>query len=142
MNIYFHKWRLKPNPAKTEVCAFHLNNKEAKVKLEVEFDEIRVSYNFCPKYLGITLDRALTIKAHLITPSKKIQSRCNLVQILAGTGWSADAKTLRIATLGLVYSTAEFGYQIWCNSAHVNKVDTQLNSVMRTINGTVKSTPL
>ena len=40
MNIYFHKWRLKPNPAKTEVCAFHLNNRQAKDKLEVEFAKI------------------------------------------------------------------------------------------------------
>lgn len=56
--------------------------------------------------------------------------------MLAGTGWGrwgADTKTLRIAALSLVYSTTECGSQIWCNSAHVNKVDTQLNSVMRTI---------
>ena len=31
---------------------------------------------------------------------------------------------------------------MWCNSAHVKKVDTQLHSVMRVISGTVKSTQL
>ncbi|VVC26291.1 Hypothetical protein CINCED_3A012947 [Cinara cedri] len=62
--------------------------------------------------------------------------------MLAGTGWGADAKTLRVAALSLVYSTAEYGSQVWCNSTHVRKIDTQLNSVMRVISGPVKSTPL
>jgi len=62
--------------------------------------------------------------------------------MLAGMGWGADAKTLRIAALGLVYSTAEYGSQVLCNSTHVRKREVQLNSVMRIISGTVKSTPL
>jgi len=57
-------------------------------------------------------------------------------------GWSTDAKTLRITALGLVHSIAEYGSQVWCNSTHVRKIDAQLNSVIRIISGTVKSTPL
>ena len=37
MDKYFSKWRLKPNPAKTEVCTFHLNNKKAREELKVTF---------------------------------------------------------------------------------------------------------
>ncbi|VVC38892.1 Reverse transcriptase domain [Cinara cedri] len=106
MKTYFRNWRLKPNPIKTEVCAFHLNNRQAHDKLEVEFD---------------ALDRSLTFNEHLSILSKKIRSRVNLVQMLAGTGWGADAKTLRVVALSLVYRTA---------------------NVMRVISGTVKSTPL
>jgi len=29
LNTYFQRWRLKPNPNKTKVCAFHLNNRQA-----------------------------------------------------------------------------------------------------------------
>jgi hypothetical protein len=32
--------------------------------------------------------------------------------MIAGTGCGADAKTLKIAALVLIYSTAEFGSQI------------------------------
>lgn len=138
MKTYFRNWRLKPNLSKTELCAFHLNNRQAHDKL----DGISVKHNYVHKYLGITLDRSLTFNEHLSTLSKKIRSRVNLVQMLAGTGWGADAKTLRVATLSLVYSTAEYESQVWCNSTHVSKIDTQLNSVMRVISGTVKSTPL
>lgn len=28
LNTYFQQWKLKLNPNKTEVCAFHLNNKQ------------------------------------------------------------------------------------------------------------------
>jgi hypothetical protein len=92
--------------------------------------------------LGITLERLLTFNEHLSTLSKKIRSRYNLGQMLARTGWGADAKTLRITALSLVYSTAEYGFQVWCNNTHVSKIDTQLNSVMRVISRVVKSTLL
>jgi hypothetical protein len=140
MKTFFHNRRLKPNPSKTEFCAFHLNNRQADDKLEVEFDGISVKHNYLHKYLGITLDRSLTFNEHISTLSKNISSRVNLVQMLAGIGWGADAKTLRVAALSIVYSIAEYGYQVWCNSTHVSRIDTQPNSVIRVISGTVKST--
>jgi len=50
------------------------------------------------------------------------------------------ARTLRIPTL--VYSTAEYGAHVRCNSTYTKKLDTQLNSEMRIISGTVKNTPV
>jgi len=49
-------------------------------------------------------------------------------------------RTLRTATLALVYSIAEYGAQVWRNSTHTKKIDTQLNSAMRIVSGTAKST--
>jgi hypothetical protein len=46
-----------------------------------------------------------------------------------------------VAGLALVYSTAEYCCPVWKNSAHVNKIDAQLNTTLRTITGTLKSTP-
>ncbi|KAL4119302.1 hypothetical protein QTP88_012127 [Uroleucon formosanum] len=108
---YFYKWRLKPNPTKTEVCAFHLNNKQAYEELEVVFNGVQVQHSFKPKYLGITLYRSLSFKEHIEKTTKKLHSRINIIQKLAGTGWGADGRTLRTATLALVYSTAEYGAQ-------------------------------
>jgi hypothetical protein len=54
MYKYFFRWRLKSNPAKTEVCAFHLNNKKAREELKVTFQGVQLKYNFTPKYLGVT----------------------------------------------------------------------------------------
>jgi hypothetical protein len=41
----------------------------------------------------------------------------------------------------IVYSTAEYCCPVWKNSAHVNKIDAQLNTTLRIITGTLKSTP-
>ncbi|KAF0758812.1 Uncharacterized protein FWK35_00015717 [Aphis craccivora] len=56
--------------------------------------------------------------------------------------WHRAAFSLISLILALTYSAAEYGAQVWCNSAHVKKIDTQLHSVMRVISGTVKSTLL
>jgi len=49
---------------------------------------------------------------------------------------------LRISTLSLVYSAAEYCASVWLNSIHTMNVDKHLNAAMRTIGGLTKSTPL
>jgi hypothetical protein len=71
-----------------------------------------------------------------------VSSRVNLVRKLAGTKWRSNAQTLRTASIALVYSSAEYCASVWLNSAHIHKLDVQLNNVMRLINGTVNSTEL
>ena len=58
-----------------------------------------------------------------------------------GSGWSAGAKTLRIATLSLVYSTAEYCVPVWCRSAHTHLIDSVLNNVLRIVTGCLRPTP-
>ena len=93
------------------------------------------------KYLGVTLDRTLTYKKYLSNVSAKLSTRNNLIQKLAHTTWGADAQCLRTSSLALVFSTAEYCCSTWLNSAHVHKIDVQLNRTMRIISGTVSSTP-
>ncbi|KAL4104978.1 hypothetical protein QTP88_020253 [Uroleucon formosanum] len=60
MDEYFEANTLRPNPSKTEVCAFHLRNKEANRKLHVTWKGVELVNNPNPKYLGVVLDRSLT----------------------------------------------------------------------------------
>ena len=59
----------------------------------------------------------------------------NIIQKLAGSSWGSSA-------LSLVYSTAEYCCPVWSHSTHVKKVDTTINSCLRLITRTRKSTPL
>jgi hypothetical protein len=93
------------------------------------------------KYLGVTLDRSLTYKAHIGKTALKLQSRNNLIQKLTNTSWGANSSCLRTSAIPLVYSTAEYCAAVWLQSAHTHKIDVQLNSAMRMITGTVRSTP-
>lgn len=50
------------------------------------------------------------------------------------------ASTLRSSTLGIVYSSADYGASVWLNSPHVCKIDTQLHNTTRMIASVIKQT--
>ena len=103
---YLQTWRLKLSHTKT--AAFHLNNREAKRELKVYNNGRLLPLCSIPTYLGVKLDRLLTFRHNLVALRKKLSSRVTLLRRLMGSGWGAGAKTLRIATLSLIYSTDEY----------------------------------
>jgi len=141
LDSYSKRWRLKPNPTKTEVTVFHLNNKKASQEININFGGQEVRNTKHPKYLGVVLDRTLTYREHLTRLSAKVKTRQSIISKLSSSTWGADANTLRISTLSLVYSTAEYCDPVWLNSVHTKNVK-HLNAAMRTIDGLTKSTPL
>ena len=92
-------------------------------------------------YLGVKLDRSFTFRHHLVALRKKLSSRVTFLRRLVGSGWGAGAKTLRIATLSLVYSTAEYCAPVWCRSAHTRLIDSVLNDAMRIVTKCLRPTP-
>ena len=67
--------------------------------------------------------------------------RVTLLRRLVGSGWGAGAKTLRIATLSLVYSAAEYCAPVWCRSAHTRLIDSILNNALRIVTECLRPTP-
>ena len=141
LSAYLQTWRLELSHTTTVTAAFHLNNRETKRELKV-YNNSRI-LPFCPTstYLGVKLDRSLTFRHHLVALRKKLSSRVTLLRRLVGSGWGAGAKTLRIATLSLVYSTAEYCAPVWCRSAHTRLIDSVLNDVLRIVTGCLRPTP-
>ena len=76
---------LRPNPHKTQVCTYHLRNCEAKRKLNIQWQGVRVDHVDNPKYLGVKLDSALTYKVHCEDTGKKVRTRNNILHKLVGT---------------------------------------------------------
>ena len=138
---YLQTWRLKLSHSKTVTAAFHLNNREAKRELKVYNNGHLLPFCPVPTYLGVKLDRSLTFRHHLETLRKKLTSRVALLRRLVGSGWGADAKTLRVAALSLVYSTAEYCAPAWCRSAHTRLIDSVLNDALRIVTGCLRPTP-
>ena len=142
LSKYYQKWSLNPNPGKTKVCCFHLNNHQASRELNIVWDGKLLENEPFPVYLGVTFDRTLAFKVHVDKLRKKVSSRANLIGQLANSSWGADPATLRTSTLALCYSTAEYCAAAWSRSSHAHKVDPMLNRACRTITGTLKATPL
>ena len=76
---YLIKWRLTPNPQKSIVTAFHLSNRDANHPIQAKFAGSILSHDPHPKYLGVTLDRTLTYKPHLVKLGSKIRTRTNII---------------------------------------------------------------
>ena len=141
LSAYLQTWRLKFSHTKTVTAAFHLNNREAKRELKVCNNGRLLPFCPTPTYLGVKLNRSLTFCHHLMALRKKISSRVTLLRRLVGSGWGDGAKTLRIATLSLVYSTAEYYAPVWCRSAHTCLIDSVLNDALRIVTGCLRPTP-
>ncbi len=141
LSAYLQTWRLKLSHAKTVTAAFHLHNREAKRELAIYNNGNLLPFCPVPTYLGVKLDRSLTFRHHLETLRKKLATRVALLRRLAGSGWGAGAKTLRTASLSLVYSTAEYCAPTWCRSAHTRLIDSVLNDALRIVTGCLRPTP-
>ena len=93
-------------------------------------------------YLGVTLDRCLTFKAHVQKTKAKVCARNNILSKLTGTTWGASPGTLRSTALALCYSCAEYACPVWERSSHADKIDTALNATCRLITGCLRPTAI
>ena len=142
LSAYLQTWRLKLSHTKMVTADFHLNNQEAKCELKVYNNGRLLLFCPTPTYLGIKLDRSLTFCHHLVALCEKLSSCVTLLRRLVGSGWGAGAKTLCIATLSLVYSTAEYCAPVWCRSAHTRLINSVLNNALRIVTGCLRPTPM
>ena len=72
---YLQTWKLKLSTTKAVSAVFHLNNKEAKRELKVNFNNETLPFCSESKYLGVTLGRSLTYRRHRESLRKKLTSR-------------------------------------------------------------------
>ena len=121
-------------------AAFHVNNREER-ELKVCNNGRLLPFCLTPIYLGVKLDRSLTFRHHPVALRKKQSSRVTLLRRRVGSGWGADAKTLHIATLSLVYSTSEYCEPVWCRNAHIRLIDSVLNDALHIVFGCLRPTP-
>ena len=61
LSAYLQTWRLNLSHTKTVTTAFHLNNREAKRELRVYNNDRLLPFCPTPTYVGVKLDRSLTI---------------------------------------------------------------------------------
>lgn len=138
---YYIQNQLRPNPSKTQVCAFHLRNKEANRTLKVSWLGEILGHTEHPVYLGVTMDRTLSFKNHCTKTKMKVQARNNLLRRLTGTTWGARPHTVRTTAMALCLPAAEYACEAWGRSSHVKQVDTAVNDTCRIITGCLRPTP-
>lgn len=141
LNKYFTQWKLHPNPNKTDVSIFHLNNKQANHSINVTFCGRKLTYNPNPKYLGVTLiglsptkSIYLMLQQKSTTETTSYKSSQILNRVLTYLHWEHLLSHLYIRPQS---TTPHIGLTV-----HALKIyNSQLNhSCMLKISGTLKST--
>ena len=96
-----------------------------------------------PCYLGVTLDRQMTMKPFLENLKEKASKRLRLVKRLATTTWGADKMTLRQIYLGYIRSALEYAQPIQtaASKSSTESVDKLQNQALRLVCGGMRSTP-
>ena len=96
-----------------------------------------------PTYLGVTLDRQLSLKNHIKNIKNKALRRLQLLKRLAGTTWGSDKDTLRGLYLGYVRSVNEYNRSLLttCSKSNLESIDRVQNNALRLISGAMRSTP-
>ena len=90
-------------------------------------------------YIGVTLDRTLSYKAHIEKTKKKVGTRNNIIRKIRTSKWGTTPTTLRSSSaLALCYLAAEYACPVWERSTHAKKPDATLNETCRMITGCLK----
>ena len=132
--------QLGANPTKTQVSLFHLRNRECGKQLNISWNGVKLTHYYLHVYLGVTLDRTLSYKAHIEKTNKKVGTRKNIIRKLRTSKSGATPTTLRSSALSLCYSSAEYACPVWERSTHAQKLDAILNETCRMITGCLKPT--
>ena len=99
--LYYERNHLHANPAKTQVCSFHLRNRETNRHLNIKWPGTTLEHCTHPVYLGVTLDRTLSFKEPIKNTKSKVGSRNNILRKLTNSKWGATAH-IKIHCSGLV----------------------------------------
>ena len=142
MSIYYSTNHLKPNPANTQICCFHLRNRDAKRKLDVTWNGLELDHYTNHIYLGVTLDCKLSFKQHALNTKAKVNTRNNLLRKLTKSRWGYHPATVRTTALALCFPKAEYACSSCGRSRHTGHVDIALNDTCRIITGCLKATPI
>jgi len=94
------------------------------------------------KFLGIILDKKLTLNQHVQHVLDKSKSKINLLRSLTGYAWGANKTALIRIYRTLVRSRLEYGSEIFntASDSTLTKLNTVHNSCLRVICGAMKST--
>ena len=140
LSEYYTTNQIRANPTKMQVSLFHLRNHESGKQLNISWNGVNLTHCNLPVYLGVTLDRTLSYKAHIEKTKKKVGTRNNIIRKLRTSNWGATPTTLTSSALALCYSAAEYACPVWERSTHAKKLDAKLNETCRMITGCLKPT--
>ena len=88
------KWRLRLNPLKCETSFFSLDPYQSRIQPSLYILNTPLKFNPHPTFLGVTFDRTLSFKHHVLSLQKKFHSRFRAFRSIASASWDPSKESL------------------------------------------------
>lgn len=134
LDRYFHKWRIKINPAKTEAIFFTKRRKDHFLpSRKISLHGTLIDWKDSVRYLGIFLDKRLTMKTHINELIKKSETLIKTLYSLIGRGSRLRASNKLLLFKQIFRPTLTFGTSHISRSAktHRKKLQTAQNKILK-----------
>ena len=140
------KWKVSPSVTKCTSTVFSLDPQDgggrAKTKLTLQGQELPQTEH--ATFLGVQLDRQLTLSKHVANLKDKMARRHRCLQVLASRSYGSRKRTLRSAYVGYIRSLFDYSAALIASYAAPSTrqlVETEQNKCARTVTGCLRATP-
>ena len=139
------KWRLPLNPLKFKTSFFSLHSYQSRIQPSLYIFNTPLKFNPYPTFPGVTFDRTLSFKHHVLSLRKKFQSRFRAFRSIASASWGPSKEslcTLYKAFIRPILTYASPGWFPFSSPTHITSVERMHRSSCRVITGCLSSTPI
>ena len=88
------KWRLSLNPLKCKTSFFSLDPYQSRIQPSLYILNTPLNLNPHPTFLGVSFDRTLSFKHHVLSLRKKFHSQFCAFHSIASASWGAPKESL------------------------------------------------
>ena len=117
MEKWFHKWGFKINEKKSTHVTFTLRKQTCP---RVSINNITVPNKDTVRYLGMTLDRRLTRKQHILDKSKQLRDKLKNFYWLIGRRSNLSTQNKITLYKAVIKPVWTYGIQLWGTASNSN----------------------
>ena len=139
------KWRLPLNPLKCETSFFSLDPYQSRIQPSLHILNTPLKFNSRPIFLGVTFDRTLSFKYHVLSLRKKFHSRFRAFRSIVSASWGPSKESLCTqykTFIRPILTYASPGWFPFSSPTHITSVERMHRSSCRVITGCLSSTPI
>ena len=132
-------------PFKCESSFFSLDPYQSRIQPSLFILNTPLNFNPYPTFLGVTLDRTLSFKYHVLSLRKKFHSRFCAFRSIASSSWGLSKEslcTLYKTFIRPILTYASPGWFPFSPPTHITSVERMHRSSCRIITGCLSSTPI
>ena len=117
MEKWFHKWGFKINEKKSTHVTFTLRKQACP---QVSINNITIPNKDTVRYLGMTLDRRLTWKQHIMEKSKQLRDKLKIFYWLIGRRSNLNTQNKITLYKIVIKPVWTYGIQLWGTASNSN----------------------